>query len=120
MRHVWWVLLVVACEQEARPREFGGVPPDLPAHNRVEDGVRHARGNETPYLCSTQNGRGTCPTDVRPAQADLSCDASGCHGGTRYEPAEVPAERHLLGSEGPSCWACHPNREWSNRTTGNG
>lgn len=95
----------------------GGIPA-APAHNESEDGVRHARGLETPFLCLAPNGAAMvgCP-DVRPPDAQLSCDASGCHGDFDYAPGTDPATRHVLGSDGPSCFGCH-GQEWSNQKGG--
>ncbi|MCB9745978.1 MAG: hypothetical protein H6740_25610 [Alphaproteobacteria bacterium] len=98
-----------ACAQP----DFG--PPDEPPHNRYEDGVAHARGMETPFLCRSADGAlMTCPTNGRPAPQQLSCDAAGCHGGASYSALDAPDTRHLHGSDGPSCWTCH-NQEWSTR-----
>ena len=101
-------LALVACAQP----DFG--PPDDPPHNRYEDGVAHARGMETPFLCRDETGLVTCPSDGRPMPQFLSCDAAGCHGGTTYSTLDTPDTRHLHGSDGPSCWTCH-DREWSTR-----
>ncbi|MBX2802221.1 MAG: hypothetical protein KTR31_31355 [Myxococcales bacterium] len=113
-------LALGACEMETRQLRGSSDPPEQPAHDEDEDGARHARGYEVPYLCGDPSGGGfaACPDDVRPEPNDLSCDASGCHGGYDFDPGTAVAERHLRGSEGPSCWACHLQREWSTQTTG--
>ena len=90
-------------------------PPADPPHDDREEGYAHARGKDNPYLCRDPEtgGRITCP-DERPATADLSCDAAGCHGDFDFgETFQIASDlRHLLGSDGPSCWTCH-DREWS-------
>jgi len=93
-------------------------PPAVPAHDDSEDGYLHARGKSSPYLCKDERG-GTvsCPTDGRPVDERLSCDAAGCHGDAEY--LAVDEARHLLGSDGPSCFTCH-DKEWSDRLTGGG
>jgi hypothetical protein len=84
-------------------------PPSDPPHNVREDGYRHARGHENPFLCGGQ----TCPEDGSwPTEQNMSCDGYGCHGGNAYDG--VAEERHLRGSDGPSCWTCH-DQEWSSR-----
>lgn len=120
MKHTPWTtagllaLALTGCGEEGEgrtPLSPGDLdPPSHPVHDRDEDGFRHARRNETPYLCGDPGGGGavTCPTDGRPAPDDLSCDAAGCHGGYDYTP---DGPRHLEGSDGPSCWTCH-DQEW--------
>lgn len=101
-------------------------PPSEPPHNIVEsdwvDGegqvsAAHASGMSTPYLCHDPGGGRmvTCPDEpVAPPYA--SCDAAGCHGGFTYTEGADNPDRHLDGSDGPSCWTCH-DREWSTRTS---
>ncbi len=112
------VVVVMACD-EARPGGVAFEPPTDPPHDVVEDGVAHARGMEVPFLCLDPSGAGftDCPTDLRPVRGNLSCDASGCHGDHDYTPGADPTARHLLGSDGPSCYTCH-EREWSEQTGG--
>lgn len=88
-------------------------PEDVP-HTISEDGYKHARGMDKPFLClNADGGRGACP-DVWPSDPlRLSCDAAGCHGDHEYDPS-LPRGRHLEGSDGPSCWTCH-DREWNER-----
>ena len=108
---IWTIGLTTGCLD----RVFE--PPQTPAHNKEEDGFLHARDNENPFLCrDPETGqRGACPTDgIRPADENLSCDAVGCHGGNDFT-VEGSAERHLYGSDGPSCYFCH-EREWNLRT----
>ncbi|MCB9679086.1 MAG: hypothetical protein H6737_28550 [Alphaproteobacteria bacterium] len=117
------VVAVSACEieegGEGRAARGGRYdPPSEPAHTVSQEGVMHARGYDTPYLCGDPSGRRTtCPDDIRPARADLSCDASGCHGDYTYSPDFAQADRHLLGSDGPSCFTCHGQR-WSEQRAG--
>ena len=100
-------------------------PPDDPPHTDVEgdwvDGqgyveAAHARGKDVPFLCRDPDSGAmvSCPSE-RPANAGLSCDAAGCHGDTEFG-VTADEDRHLDGSDGPSCWLCH-DREWSSRTT---
>jgi hypothetical protein len=51
-----------------------------------------------------------CPA-VRPVDDLLSCDASGCHGDFDFSEA-TSQNRDLIGSDGPSCYACHGD-EWN-------
>ncbi len=70
---------------------------------------------ETPFLCgSSAEGRQgvDCPPD-RPADDLLSCDAIGCHGGFDFAAPVELSQRHLRGSDGPSCYTCH-GEEWEN------
>ncbi len=101
-------LLLVACGTETFD------PPAEPPHDDREEGYAHARGKETPFLCrdAETGAQQTCPEE-RPETRLLSCDAAGCHGDTEYLDVLDPDARHLLGSDGPSCWTCH-DREWSN------
>ena len=113
------VFLLTGCEEEEGRlgawKSFD--PPEAHAHDKEDDGVYHARGLETPYLCRQPGGGfGACPVGERPAPADLSCDAAGCHGDHTYGLDDDEPERHLLGSDGPSCWSCHAEREWRTRT----
>lgn len=116
------LLCVAALSACAPPLELD--TPDEPAHTDVESDwvaglgqvdAAHARGKDLPFLCSDDSGSVvTCPT-TRPANRNLSCDAAGCHGDTEF--GVTPDEdRHLDGSDGPSCWLCH-DQEWSTRTT---
>jgi|GEM_PF-2421988 len=100
-------------------------PPAEPPHNDVEEdwveglgqvSSAHASGKSTPYLCRDPDGGWmTCPdTPVEPRYA--SCDAAGCHGGFTFVEGADDPDRHLDGSDGPSCWTCH-DREWSTRTS---
>jgi hypothetical protein len=99
---------LVAC----LPGPFG--PPSVPAHDVLEDGVLHARGKDTPYLCVDTTGKhGPCP-EQRPSDARLSCDSSGCHGTFDYVVSIDDAERNVRGDNAPSCWICH-DREWNER-----
>lgn len=114
-------VLTCGCEEfeggEGPPGGTDFDPPAVPAHTDSEDGFLHARGKSTPFLCKSSSGATvTCPTDRRPADEQLSCDAAGCHGDTEYFANE---SRHLLGSDGPSCYTCH-DQEWSDRVTGGG
>ncbi len=102
-------------------------PPDEPDHNDYQggelepeasganpwQGAYHARLYEEPFLClDAQTGVAvTCPTDGRPDDKNLSCDAAGCHGDYDYSPDYDPAARQLHGSDGPSCYSCH-GEEW--------
>jgi hypothetical protein len=102
------VLLAASC---GRP-SFD--PPASPAHDEEEEGVMHGRRYKTPFLCGDPSRpddpkrTAPCPS-VRPPDAQLSCDAIGCHGG--YDFTNPSAARHLRGSEGPSCYTCH-GEEW--------
>lgn len=98
-------------------------PPSDPPHTDNESDfveglgqvtAAHARGKDDPFLCrDPETGdRVTCP-DERPAAQNLSCDAAGCHGDTEFGWT-LDEDRHLEGSDGPSCFMCH-GREWSNR-----
>jgi hypothetical protein len=101
-------------------------PPDTPAHNEEAENewvaglgvvwTGHADGLESPFLCkSPETGRSVaCPTDGRPADENLSCDAAGCHGDNAYDGVIADADRHLGGSDGPTCYLCHDHR-WSDR-----
>lgn len=100
-------------------------PPKLPSHERDEDGYQHALGLDYPFLCPDPvNPLFGVECEVRPRSATvsvgtgdfgdafLSCDAIGCHGGYDYRsPGGATPDRHLYGSEGPSCFTCH-DREW--------
>lgn len=117
-RHLFHPLLVVAgvlVLSACGPMLAGADPPAEPVHDDYEEGYAHARGKETPYLCldPATGAREACLTD-RPAAANLSCDAAGCHGDFSFDPGQLDADRHLLGSDGPSCWTCH-DQEWSER-----
>lgn len=114
------LLLVAGCElEEGRGVRGSFDPPDNPPHDQIEDGFRHARGYEVPFLCKdpTRPGYSACPDDIRPLRENLSCDASGCHGDYSFTPSEPTEQRHLLGADGPSCWTCH-DREWSDQRGG--
>jgi hypothetical protein len=98
-------------------------PPEDPPHAYIYNewvyGVgpvqaAHAAGASRPYLCTDpESGQSvSCPSQ-RPANANLSCDAAGCHGDTDYG-SPLAQERHLEGSDGPSCWTCH-GQTWSDR-----
>lgn len=104
-------------------------PPEWPKHDQEADGYLHAMGREFPFLCpepgsdpaSPQFGT-ECAVRERSASstaadatrdAFLSCDSIGCHGEYDYRaPGGAVVGRHLLGSEGPSCYACH-ERKWN-------
>jgi hypothetical protein len=103
-------LVLVGCTSRAFD------PPADPPHNDFEEGYAHASGKETPFLCQdpATGSRATCPED-RPEPRYLSCDAAGCHGDMDFGTAVVHDDRHLFGSDGPSCWTCH-DREWSSQT----
>ncbi len=116
------ILILLACPSY----EFD--PPDTPRHNDNEseaslDGApimksgRHAELKDYPFLCTDPSTGKTvgCPTTGRPADENLSCDASGCHGDYDYSPDFDVSKRHIRGSDGPSCYSCHA-REWSNGT----
>jgi hypothetical protein len=115
------LLLALGCAPET---DFG--PPDDPPHDETESewipglgavSASHASLMETPFLCRDDSGRRVaCPTDGRPPDAQLSCDAAGCHGDTEFDGSTAPGDRHLEGSDGPSCWMCH-DKEWSDRVT---
>ncbi len=117
----WWmcaaVFLVAGCEFDEEGNPLGGSfdPPSEPPHDDREEGYAHASGKSNPFLCKDSQGNyETCPTDGnRPSARQLSCDASGCHGDNDFQQG---ADRHLLGSDGPSCFTCH-NREWNTRVT---
>lgn len=86
-------------------------PPADPPHDVSKDGHMHAVRLEDPFSCGTADApnakRGvTCPT-TRPVDAQLSCDASGCHGRFDFSEPAATAVRDLRGSEGPSCYTCH-------------
>ena len=114
------IVLMLACAS------YDFDPPEFPAHNETEsepslEGApifksgRHAELMEDPYLClDPGNGNPVACPDERPADENLSCDASGCHGDFDYSPDYDRSKRHLRGSDGPSCYSCH-EREWSNR-----
>ncbi len=101
-------------------------PPDLPRHDEQEDEAelngapllksgRHADLMDTPFLCrDPSTGDAVACPEARPADENLSCDASGCHGDFDYSPGYDRSTRHLRGSDAPSCYACH-DREWSGR-----
>jgi len=94
--------------------ELSFTPPDYPVHDDREDGRDHARLKKYPFLCGdTQDPARTrvpCP-DTRPSDPQRwSCDSSGCHGNFDYTAA-TRDQRHLRGSDGPSCYACH-DVEW--------
>lgn len=91
-------------------------PPAEPNHDfEVEDGARHPRGLEEPFLCRSDSGAPVaCDQLERPVNSQLSCDAAGCHGGFTFDGDYTNPDRHLHGSDGPSCWTCH-DQEWSNR-----
>ena len=119
MTRTFVVLQLVACSaappsgENARPLFVSGLqfdPPDTPAHDDEETN-NHARGSGDPFLCA--GGNVDCsqlPGDGRPADDVLSCDAAGCHGDTEYVTPDE--DRHLLGSDGPSCHTCHDEEEW--------
>ncbi|MFT5683598.1 MAG: hypothetical protein ACI8RZ_004530 [Myxococcota bacterium] len=114
------LLMMLACAS------YDFDPPDTPRHSEQESETdfngapifksgRHADLMDDPYLCkdpSTGNAV-ACP-DTRPADENLSCDASGCHGDFDYSSGFDRSTRHLRGSDGPSCYSCH-NQEWSGR-----
>lgn len=86
-------------------------PPAEPPHDISEGGHLHAARLEHPFNCGTEDGPRArvgveCPTE-RPADALLSCDASGCHGGFTFGTVTATTVRELFGSEGPSCYTCH-------------
>jgi hypothetical protein len=100
-------------------------PPTDPAHDETESewvaglgnvSASHAGLMETPFLCRdpATGNRTACPTDGRPDPQNLSCDAAGCHGDTTFDGTTADEDRHLDGSDGPSCWLCH-DKEWSER-----
>ena len=115
------MLMMLACAS------YDFDPPEHPRHYRSEseaslDGGAplmksgfHAALMDTPYLCMDPitEQQTACP-DERPADAHLSCDASGCHGDFDYSPGADRSARHLRGSDGPSCYSCH-EKEWSSR-----
>ncbi len=127
----WLFLFLLACGGESGPfgggglggGALGGSSGDNSFNGRVhsvsEDGVRHASGNNTPFLCRDGGSSATCPDDVWPATEELSCDASGCHGSYDYDPATPASERALDGDVGPSCYDCH-GTEWNGTKTANG
>lgn len=87
-------------------------PPEQPLHDDVHGGAAHAFSNRYPFLCRAPDDLRElvrCPSN-RPSDEQLSCDASGCHGGNAYDG--VLERRHLRGSEGPSCYTCH-GVEWT-------
>ena len=102
-------LLAPACGYEF-------LPPAHPAHDRPEGGAMHAARLEHPFSCGDPSGSGRgdrgvdCP-ETRPSDDQLSCDATGCHGGFDFTP-ETRATRALIGSEGPSCYTCH-GEKWN-------
>lgn len=106
------IVALLACDPGRRA--FDNLPDD-PPHTDREEGYFHASGKSRPYLCRDETGaQVTCPTDgFRPEPRQLSCDAVGCHGGNDFTGALTDDERHLLGSDGPTCFTCH-GREWSN------
>lgn len=118
MRIVPLLLAMTACGST-----FDNVPANIQHVHEDDDGYMHARSleNMLPYFCMEGTGvnrrQVPCPTDVRPDQRDLSCDASGCHGNYTYTPDFPASDRHLDGASGPSCFTCH-DREWDDdRTT---
>lgn len=114
------VLILLACASY----EFD--PPDSPRHYKNESEAefnraplmksgQHAELMDVPFLCMdpTTGNAVVCPT-TRPADENLSCDASGCHGDFDYSADADRSTRHLRGSDGPSCYSCH-DKEWSSR-----
>ncbi len=89
--------------------------PTSPAHDLDRDGWLHVDGDDDPYLCRDPDTLqlATCPWE-RPADALLSCDASGCHGDYDFSTNDPDYDRHLHGSAGPSCYACH-DQVWSDK-----
>jgi hypothetical protein len=113
------LLMLLACASY----EFD--PPDTPRHFERESEAslgapimksgRHAELMDTPFLCrDPASGAAVACPDARPADENLSCDASGCHGDFDYSPDADRSQRHLRGSDGPSCYSCH-RQEWSGR-----
>lgn len=113
-------VLVMGCAPET---DFD--PPADPPHDETESewipglgnvSASHASLMESPYLCRdpATGDRAACPTDGRPEPQNLSCDAAGCHGDTTFDGTTADEDRHLDGSDGPSCWLCH-DKEWSDR-----
>ncbi len=91
-------------------------PPDFPPHDESHEGSMHARRYESPFSCGDPSApnseHGVTCSSARPADDLLSCDASGCHGSYTFDSGGPgPSERHLRGSEGPSCYTCH-GKEW--------
>jgi hypothetical protein len=104
------VLLLIACTEEAP-----STPnlPSSPAHGDSQGGRMHALGKSSPFLCDA--GTTACP-DTEPETTRLSCDSIGCHGDFDYTAGTLAEDRHLHGSDGPSCYACH-DKLWSSRQT---
>lgn len=99
-------------------------PPSEPPHDDVESdwveglgqvSAAHARGKSTPFLChDPESGDEVlCPLE-RPVDRALSCDAAGCHGDFEFVEGPDSPDRHVDGSDGPSCYTCH-GTEWSTR-----
>lgn len=134
------IATVVACAATAcaatacAPTTF--TPPEWPKHDQEQDDFLHALGRDFPFLCPEpgsdparpqfgtecavrqRSAAGSTAAGVAAAAADdadafLSCDAIGCHGEYDYRaPGGAVVGRHVLGSEGPSCYACH-ERKWN-------